>query len=76
VPYDNYPAMLHKGERVQTAVEARGGNSRSITIDGSISIGQVGSNVSRAEVYAAASQAAAQSREAIMRSLRQQAVAA
>ena len=23
VPYDNFPALLHKGERVQTAVEAR-----------------------------------------------------
>lgn len=23
VPYDNFPALLHQGERVQTAVEAR-----------------------------------------------------
>lgn len=27
VPYDNYPAILHKGERVQTAAEARRGGS-------------------------------------------------
>lgn len=27
VPYDNFPALLHQGERVQTAVEARSGGS-------------------------------------------------
>jgi hypothetical protein len=76
VPYDGYPALLHKGEKVQTAVQARGGDSKALHIDASVSIGQVGSNVSRAEVYAAAAQAAAQSRESLMRTLRQQQVAA
>lgn len=28
VPYDNFPALLHQGERVQTAVEARSERSR------------------------------------------------
>lgn len=33
VPYDNFPALLHQGERVQTAVEARSeGNSGGIQI--------------------------------------------
>lgn len=27
VPYDNYPALLHKGERVQTAADAARGGS-------------------------------------------------
>lgn len=34
VPYDNFPALLHQGERVQTAVEARsdrGGGSVTVT---------------------------------------------
>jgi hypothetical protein len=33
VPYDNFPAMLHKGERVQTASEAAGlgGNNNEST---------------------------------------------
>lgn len=30
VPYDNFPALLHKGERVQTAAQARMGGSFSI----------------------------------------------
>jgi len=36
VPYDNYPAMLHEGERVLTASEARGygGGSASVKITG------------------------------------------
>lgn len=29
VPYDNFPALLHQGERVQTAVEARSERSSS-----------------------------------------------
>lgn len=35
VPYDNFPALLHQGERVQTAVEARSElRSPAITITG------------------------------------------
>lgn len=35
VPYDNFPALLHQGERVQTAVEARSERSApTITITG------------------------------------------
>lgn len=35
VPYDNFPALLHQGERVQTAVEARSERSSpTITITG------------------------------------------
>lgn len=35
VPYDNFPALLHQGERVQTAVEARSERSaHTITITG------------------------------------------
>ncbi len=35
VPYDNFPALLHQGERVQTAAEARGERvAPSVTITG------------------------------------------
>jgi len=36
VPYDNFPALLHQGERVQTAAEARAdkGSGRQIQISG------------------------------------------
>ncbi len=35
VPYDNFPALLHQGERVQTAAEARGERAApSVTITG------------------------------------------
>ncbi len=35
VPYDNFPALLHQGERVQTAVEARSErNTPTVTITG------------------------------------------
>lgn len=35
VPYDNFPALLHQGERVQTAEEARSGQSApTVTITG------------------------------------------
>ncbi len=53
VPYDGYPAILHKGERVQTAVEAAQGRRAGgdvFQIDGSI--GSVGAGVSRPEMDA------------------------
>lgn len=38
VPYDNFPALLHEGERVQTAAQARedrsGGGSSSVVVSG------------------------------------------
>lgn len=73
VPYDGYPAILHKGERVQTAVEAasdrsgRGGSS----VDASLTVGSVGSGVSRAEMMAALQQFG-QAQMARIRRLQQQ----
>lgn len=55
VPYDGYPAILHKGERVQTAVEASSGRSsagRAMHFDFSGQTISVGAGVSRAEVAA------------------------
>jgi len=55
VPYDNYVARLHKGERVLTAGEnARYGHGAGVTV---INYNTIGSGVSRAEVYAAMEQA-------------------
>lgn len=55
VPYDNYVARLHKGERVLTAGEnARYGQGAGVTV---INYNTIGSGVSRAEVYAAMEQA-------------------
>ena len=35
MPYDNFPGLLHQGERVQTAAEARGERAApSVTITG------------------------------------------
>jgi phage-related minor tail protein len=58
VPYDGYPAILHKGERVQTAVEASAGrgSSQAPTINMSTSIGSVGAGVNRAEMAGALAQ--------------------
>ena len=77
VPHDNYPAMLHEGERVLTRQDAANGSARGgINIDGSITIGSVGAGASRAEVFAAVQQASAQTRAAIMRTLKQSGVTA
>jgi phage-related minor tail protein len=58
VPYDGYIAELHKGEKVQTAVEAAAdrNGSRSPTINMSTSIGSVGAGVNRAEMAGAMAQ--------------------
>lgn len=59
VPYDGYPAVLHQGERVltkQAAIASDNTQARS-SIDMSVTIGSVGSGVSRAEMFAAVSQA-------------------
>jgi phage-related minor tail protein len=77
VPYDGFPAILHKGERVQTAVQARNSSSGGATqVDASINGLSVGAGVSLAQVNAAVNRAVSMSRESIMRSLRQQQVAA
>jgi lambda family phage tail tape measure protein len=75
VPYDNYPAMLHEGERVLTKAEA-GGSGGATHIDASINGLSVGAGVSLAQVNAAVNRAVSMSRESIMRTLRQQQVAA
>jgi phage-related minor tail protein len=64
VPYDGYLAMLHKGERVQTAVQASngrsgGGGAGGNSVDASVSIGSVGSGVSEGRMMQAISQAQA-----------------
>jgi phage-related minor tail protein len=78
VPHDNYPAMLHEGERVLTRQDAANGSARGggISIDGSITIGSVGAGTSRAEVFAAVQQASAQTKASIMRTLKQHGVTA
>lgn len=73
VPYDGYPAILHKGERVQTALEARSGSGSGGT---SIQVGagqviNVGQGVSMGQVTAAVAQANAQTMAQIRRQARQ-----
>mgnify|MGYP002133774677 CR=1 FL=1 len=74
VPYDGYPAILHKGERVQDAVSAASDRNggRGMVVDASVSMGQVGSNVSRAEVMSYVQKALGIQKQQIMRTLRQQ----
>ncbi len=74
VPYDGYPAILHKGERVQDAVSAASDRNggRGMVVDASVSMGQVGSNVSRAEVMSYVQKALGVQKQQIMRTLRQQ----
>lgn len=48
VPYDNFPALLHQGERVQTAVEARSERNRpSVVITGNSFIVREDADISR-----------------------------
>ena len=73
VPYDGYPAILHKGERVQTALQANaGGGSGGMVIrvgDGQVI--NIGQGVSRAEVMSAINQANLQTQLQIRRQMRQ-----
>ena len=72
VPYDGYPAILHKGERVQTAVEARSGGSGGTSIQvGQGQVINVGQGVSMGQVTAAVAQANAQTMAQIRRQARQ-----
>ena len=74
VPTDNYPALLHRGERVQTAVEAaasRSGSGAATHFDFSGQVLNVGQGVSRAEVAAALQANQAQTIERIRRLERQ-----
>jgi hypothetical protein len=76
VPYDGYPAILHQGERVQTAVEARsGGGGQVVRFDFSGQTTNVGQGVSRGEVAAAVNQGNAQTEQRIRRLMRQGAIA-
>lgn len=77
VPYDNYPAMLHEGERVLTKAEAQGGGwSGGASIDASINGLSVGAGVSLPQVQSMISRALGVQREQIMRTLRHQGAAA
>lgn len=74
VPYDGFPAILHKGERVQTAVEAAGARSargQMLNFDFSGQVLNVGQGVSRAEVAAALKASQGQTIEHIRRLERQ-----
>lgn len=74
VPTDNYPALLHRGERVQTAVEAsaaRNASGQTIHFDFSGQTLNVGQGVSRSEVAAALQANQAQTVERIRRLERQ-----
>ena len=81
VPRDGYIAMLHRGERVQTAVDASAsrlgsGGRGGVVVDNSGQVINVGQGVSRAEMVAGSRQAAAESEARIMRRLRQQGITA
>lgn len=74
VPHDDYPALLHRGERVQTAVEAsamRNGGGERLHFDFSGQVLNVGQGVSRAEVASALQASQAQTIERIRRLERQ-----
>lgn len=68
VPYDNYVARLHKGERVLTAKEnAQYGSAGGITV---VNHNTIGSGVSRSEVAAAMEMARRETMAAILESKR------
>ncbi len=72
VPYDGYQAILHKGERVQTAMQrdqSTAGNSQHFDFSGQVL--NVGSNVSRPEIAAALQVSQQQTIEQVRRLTRQ-----
>ncbi len=53
VPYDGYPAVLHKDERVLTANQVRASSGQSVHVDFRGQVLHIGQGVSRSEVAAA-----------------------
>jgi len=72
VPYDNFPAVLHEGERVLTKAEAgAAGSGRGVAFDFSGQTLNVGQGVSRAEVSAALARNNAEMQAQIRRQMRE-----
>jgi hypothetical protein len=74
VPYDEYPAMLHRGERVMTAAENSrysGGSAPPIVIHSNPVI-NIDSRTDSASVYAIAYEATQRGNKALVEELRAQ----
>lgn len=65
VPYDNYPAMLHKGERVLTAQEAKSGSGPVINLTYNVAPG-----VTRGDVLQAMQMTREQTKADVLESMR------
>jgi lambda family phage tail tape measure protein len=67
VPYDNFPAILHQGERVMTKQENAGGGDGGASINAGIGTVNVGQGVSMGQVMAAIRQSQAMQSAQIQR---------